>query len=183
MSEKERIILGSADVYIKEFSGELPKTEVICTPENLMAYISGGASIEYKPSYYTAKDDRGKVSKTIVTEEEVIAKTGIMTFNGNKFKYLCDTARITEDTSKHKRIVKIGGIGNRNGVKYVICFHHIDKTDGDIWVMIVGNNQSGFGINFNKDKETVVDAEFTALPQDAEGTLIYYEEEDSSLTA
>lgn len=49
--------------------------------------------------------------------------------------------------------------------------------DGDIWVMIVGNNQAGFSLAFANDKETVVDAEFTALPQDKEGTLIHYEEE------
>lgn len=77
----ERIILGSADVYIQAFDGStVPVTADICKPENLMAYISGGASVEYKPSFYTAKDDTGKKSKTIVTEEEVTLKTGIMTF-------------------------------------------------------------------------------------------------------
>ena len=174
---QERIILGSADVYIKAFDGSLPDVDTICVADNLMAYISGGASIEYKPTYYTAKDDRGIVTKTIVTEEEATLKTGIMTFNGNKFKFLCDTARVTEDTEKKRRIVKIGGVGNFTGAKYVIALHHIDKVDGDIWIMIVGNNQAGFSINFAKDKETVVDAEFTALSQDSDGTLITYIEE------
>ena len=100
----DRIILGSADVYIKDFDGsKVPAVADICKSENLMAYISGGASVEYKPSFYTAKDDTGKKSKTIVTEEEVTLKTGIMTFDGNKFKYLCDTARVTEDKSKKRR--------------------------------------------------------------------------------
>ena len=72
----ERIILGSADVYIQAFDGStVPVTADICKPENLMAYISGGASVEYKPSFYTAKDDTGKKNKTIVTEEEVTLKT------------------------------------------------------------------------------------------------------------
>ena len=133
----ERIILGSADVYIQAFDGStVPVTADICKPENLMAYISGGASVEYKPSFYTAKDDTGKKSKTIVTEEEVTLKTGIMTFDGNKFKYLCDTARVTEDKAKKRRTVKIGGIDNRQGARYVICLHHKDAVDGDIWVMI-----------------------------------------------
>lgn len=174
----ERIILGSADVYIQAFDGStVPVTADICKPENLMAYISGGASAEYKPSFYTAKDDTGKKSKTIVTEEEVTLKTGIMTFDGNKFKYLCDTARVTEDKAKKRRTVKIGGIDNRQGARYVICLHHKDAVDGDIWVMIVGNNQAGFTISFEKDKETVVDEEITALPMDEEGTLLMYEEE------
>ena len=52
----ERIILGSADVYIQAFDGStVPVTADICKPENLMAYISGGASVEYKPSFYTAR--------------------------------------------------------------------------------------------------------------------------------
>lgn len=174
----ERIILGSANVYIKEFTGStVPTTEDICRPENRMAYISGGASVEYKPSFYTAKDDTGNKRKTIITEEEVTLKTGIMTFDGNKFKYLCDTARITEDKQEKRRIVKIGGINNRKGSRYVICLHHEDPVDGDIWTMIVGNNQAGFSISFEKDKETVIDEEITALPMDDEGTLLLYEEE------
>ena len=56
----ERIILGSADVYIQAFDGStVPVTADICKPENLMAYISGGASVEYKPSFYTATEDTG----------------------------------------------------------------------------------------------------------------------------
>ena len=43
--------------------------------------------------------------------------------------------------------------------------------------MIVGRNESGFSLSFAKDKETVIDAEFTCTPMDSEGTLIYYMEE------
>lgn len=59
----------------------------------------------------------------------------------------------------------------------MIHFVHKDETDGDIRVTIVGNNQAGFSFAFAKDKETVIDAEFKAAPQDSEGTLILYEEE------
>jgi hypothetical protein len=181
----ERIILGTADVYIQQFTeGEtIPATEDICVAANLMAYISGGASIVYKPKFYTANDDTGKKTKTIITNEEVTLKSGIMTFNGNKFKYLCDTARVTDDATTKLRTVKIGGIGNRTGSKYVICLHHADPVDGDIWVLIVGQNQAGFTIKFQKDKETVIDAEFTALPMDDDGTLIEYQEAAPELTA
>ena len=174
----ERIILGSADVYIQAFDGStVPTVTDICKSENLMAYISGGASVEYKPTFYTAKDDTGKKRKVVLTDEEVTLKTGIMTFDGNKFKYLCDTARVTEDKAKKRRTVKIGGIDNRQGSRYVICLQHKDPVDGDIWVMIVGSNQAGFTISFTKDKETVVDEEISALPMDGDGTLVMYEEE------
>ncbi len=183
MADNERIILGSADVYIQSFTGTVPDVDTICTDANLMAYIQGGASIEYKPTFYTAKDDTGKKIKTILTEEETTLKSGLMTFNGNKFAYLCDTAEVTTDAEKKRRTVKIGGVGRRKGTKYVICLHHTDKQDGDIWIMIVGQNQAGFSINFQKDKETVVDAEFTALPMDSDGTQIMYVEEDATITA
>lgn len=175
--DKERIILGSGKFYIAEFTGTVPEKEQICVDDNLFGYIQGGATLEYKPTFYTAKDDLGYVEKTIITEEEATLKSGIMTFNANKLKTLCATGRVSDGKDGKSRILKIGGIENADGKKYVICFHHTDKTDGDIWVIIVGVNQSGFSIAFAKDKETVIDAEFKALVQDEEGTLIQYIEE------
>lgn len=181
MAETERIILGSGNVHMKLFDGNLPSVDEICTDENQISYIQGGATIEYKPSYYTAKDDTRKIQKTVITDEEATMKSGLMTFCGNTLEKICDTARVSyaekTSTKKKRRIVKVGGGKNQGRKKYVICFHHEDPVDGDIWVMIVGNNQAGFSLAFANDKETVVDAEFTALPQDKEGTLIHYEEE------
>ena len=180
MTEKEQIILGSGNVHISTFSGTMPDPTEFCTEENRMAYIFGGATLEYKPTYYTAKDDSGKKSKTVMTEEEVTLKTGIMTFNSEVFKKMCDTARVSDFTGKDKKTykrIKFGGISNQRGEKFIICFHYEDKTDGDIYVMIVGSNQAGFSLAFAKDKETVTDAEFKAEPMDDEGTLIdFYEE-------
>lgn len=102
-----------------------------------------------------------------------------MTFCGNTMKTLCETARVTKKTvgNKEYRVVKVGGSGNSDGKRYIICFHHEDPLDGDVWVMIVGYNQAGFSLAFTKDKESVVDAEFKAMPHDKEGTLVIYEEE------
>lgn len=177
---KESIVLGSGDLYCTEFEGtdkELPTNEEIEKEENRLGHIKGGASIEYKPSFYEAKDDMGKVSKVILTEEEATLKSGIMTWCGTTLEKLCATARVSEDKDKKKRIVKIGGVGNATGKKYILHFVHKDDQDGDIRVTIVGNNQAGFTIAFAKDSETVIDAEFKAQPQDKEGTLILYEED------
>lgn len=69
--------------------------------------------------------------------------------------------------------------GGVHGAKYAyaLCFHHTDKVDGDVWLVVRAVNQGGFSLAFAKDEETVIDAEFTCLPQDAEGTLIQYIEE------
>ena len=64
----------------------------------------------------------------------------------------------------------------------IIIFHHEDDADGDIWVAIVGKNQSGFTLAFVKDQETVIDADFRAGAQDDSGTLITYIEEDATVT-
>lgn len=182
MSASKRITLGSGKLYLTTFDGAtIPEVDTITVAENLLGYIKGGATLEYTPEFYEAKDDLGYVVKTIITNEEALLKSGILTFNGNTLEKLCDTARVTEDKTKGIRIVKFGGIGNAKRAKYLICFHHEDPIDGDIWVVIVGNNQSGFSLAFAKDAETVIDAEFKCLAQDEEGTLIKYIEEDASL--
>lgn len=182
MGATTRITLGSGKLYLMEFDGNVPETDAICVPENQLSYIKGGATLEYTPTFYEAKDDLGYCIKTIITEEEAILKSGIMTFTGDTLEKLCDTARVTEDATTKRRIVKFGGIGNAKRAKYLLCFHHEDPIDGDIWVIIVGNNQAGFSLAFAKDAETVIDAEFKALAQDDEGTLIQYIEEDSTIT-
>lgn len=183
MSTTEKITLGSGELFVMEYKGTLPTTDDICVPENRLGHVSGGATLEYKPSYYTAKDDLGVVSKTIITEEEATLKSGILTFNGDTLTRLTETGRVEE--SDNLRTVKIGGIKNSDRKNYVLCFYVHDATDGDCWVMIVGRNQAGFSLSFAKDKETVIDAEFTCQPMDSEGTLITYIEEikDSAIPA
>ncbi len=175
MEEKDKITLGSGKLYVAEYTGTVPEVATLCVEENRLGYISGGATLEYKPTFYEAKDDLGYVVKTILTEEEAILKSGILTFNGKVLDKLCDSAVVIDESNK--RTVKIGGLGNAKNKDYVICFYHEDEKDGDIWVLIVGRNQSGFSLAFLKDKETVIDAEFKAIPHDNNGTLIEYIEE------
>lgn len=173
----ERVVLGSGKLYILEFTGDIPEHAVVEVDANLIGLIKGGASLEYKPEFVTAEDDLGLVKKVILTKEEAKLKSGIMTWCGNTLKKLCSTARVTEDTEKKLRTVKIGGVDNQDGKSYLIRFVHQDKMDGDVRISIVGKNQAGFNLSFTKEKETVIDAEFDAIPLDAEGTLILYEEE------
>lgn len=169
------ITLGSGDLMIKEYTDTMPSYSEFDATTDLLGHISGGASIEYKANWYETKDDTGKVVKTIITEEEATLKSGILTWNGNTLEKLCSTARVTE--ADGIRTVKIGGVGNHNGKSYALCFHHTDKVDGDIYILIRGVNQAGFSLVFAKDKETVIDAEIKCLPQDNEGTLIQFNEE------
>lgn len=171
----DRIILGSGDLMIKEYIDTMPAYTEFDAETDLLGRIQGGCTLEYKGTWYEAKDDTGKAVKTIITEEEATLKSGILTWNGKTLAQLCSTARVTEDGGLRK--VKIGGVGNHNGKSYALCFHHVDKIDGDVWVVVRAVNQGGFSLAFAKDKETVIDAEFKCLPQDDEGTLIEYVEE------
>lgn len=173
--DAEVITLGSGDLMIKEYTGIIPAHTDFKVETDLLGRIKGGATLEYKGTFYEVKDDTGKVAKMIITDEEVLLKSGVLTWNGKTLDKLCSTARITE--SGGLRTVKIGGTGNNNGKSYALCFHHIDPVDGDIWIIVRAMNQGGFSLVFAKDKETVIDAEFKAMPQDDEGTLIQYIEQ------
>lgn len=170
--DKKSIVLGSGDLYITEFTdgAELPSDEEVEKEDNRLGYIKGGATIEYTPTFTEAKDDLGKVKKTILTEEEAILKSGLITWCGETLEKICSTARVT--TSANKRIVKIGGTSNQTNKKYFIHFVHKDSEDGDIRISIVGNNQAGFSFAFVADEATQVDVEFKAHPMDDEGNQI-----------
>lgn len=172
---KEKITLGSGDVYIMDFADAMPTVEDICKEENRLGHIKGGASLEYTQETYEEKDDMGKVSKIITTEEEAILKMGLLTWNGTTLQKLIDRCKVTEAAGK--RTTKIGGAGNAQGGYYAICFHQPDKIDGDMWVLIKGRNTAGATLTFAKDEGTVVEPEFKALPHDEDGTLIELIEE------
>lgn len=174
---KETITLGSGKLYSVEYTGTIPSNSDLEKEDNILGYIKGGASLDYKPEYYDAEDDLGMVKKTILTKEEVTLKSGILTWNANTLKKLVSTGRITEDEENNMRTIKIGGINNNDGKQYIFHFVHEDKKDGNVRITIVGQNTAGFSLAFAKDAETVIDAEIKALPNDSEGTLIIFQEE------
>lgn len=182
----DRIVLGSGKVYsvvaTKNASGgyDIPAHTTLEVEANRVGYISGGATLEYTNESYTAKDDLGYVSKTILTAEDVVFKSGILTFDGNVMAKLSATGRVTEDATTHTRTVKIGGLGNDNHKVYIIRFVH-ESDEGKIRITIVGKNSAGFELQFMKDSESVLNAEFKAEALDETGTLVIYEEEDASI--
>ncbi len=176
---KEKVTLGSGKLYIDEFTGRLPEFEQLlaqmANKEHQAGWIKNGASVEYKPTMTTEKDDLGYVVKEVLTEEEATFKSGLFTWNAETLQKLCSTARI--ETKGKYRILKIGGAGNDDGKQYVILFVHEDKVEGNCYLVIVGRNSAGFTITYAADSATVIDAEFGCKPQDEDGTLIQFVEE------
>lgn len=173
--DKDTVTLGSGKIYLQTFSESMPTVDALCVESNLLGYIKGGASLEYTQETYEEKDDLGYVSKIITTNEEVVLKCGLLTWNGTTLKKLLDRCSSTEASGK--RTTKIGGAGNAQGGYYAICFHHEDKTDGDLWILIKGRNTAGATLTFATDAGTTVEPEFKALPHDSDGTLVELIEE------
>lgn len=173
--DKDTVTLGSGKIYLQTFSESMPTVDTLCVESNLLGYIKGGASLEYTQETYEEKDDLGYVSKIITTNEEAVLKCGLLTWNGATLKKLLDRCSSTEASGK--RATKIGGAGNAQGGYYAICFHHEDKTDGDLWILIKGRNTAGATLTFATDAGTTVEPEFKALPHDSDGTLVELIEE------
>lgn len=173
--DKNVITLGSGKIYLEAFSDTMPTVEDLCSDDNLLGYIKGGAALEYTQETYEEKDDLGYVSKIITTSEEAILRCGLLTWNGTTLQKLIDRCGSTEASGK--RTTKIGGAGNAQGDYYAICFFHEDKTDGNLWVLIKGRNTAAVTLTFSVEGGTVVEPEFKALPHDEDGTLIELIEE------
>lgn len=173
----EKIVLGSGKLYVAAYAETIPADSVLEVDGNLLGLIQGGASVEYTPTFYEAKDDFGLVSKKILTDEVAMLKSGIMTWNAQTLKKLISTGTLTSTSTEHK--LEIGGVDNYTDTKYIVHFVHKDAVDGDIRVTMIASNEGGLMLSFAKDKETVINAEFKARPADDEGTLIIYREEIS----
>jgi len=174
---KTNITLGSGKAYVMEYdsSNGMPTETEICVAENVLGHIKNGAELTYTAEPHKENDDLNLVSKVVVNAEEVILKLGLITWNGDTLKYLADRCKVT--TEGGKRTIKIGGAGNAQGKEWVICFMQEDKKDGNLWVLIRGTNTAGLTLTFAVDAATVLEPEFTALPQDDEGTLVTIIEE------
>lgn len=173
--DNKTITLGSGKLYLQAYSDTMPTVDTLCTEENLLGYIKGGAALEYTEETYEEKDDLGFVSKIITTSEEALLKCGLLTWNGETLGKLIDRCKST--TASGKRTTKIGGAGNTQGGYYAICFMHEDKVDGNLWIVIKGRNTAGATLTFAADEGTVVEPEFKALPHDDAGTLVELIEE------
>lgn len=176
------ITLGSGKLYFEAYTDKVPTFEEIkalCKKDNRLGLIKGGASLTYTEETYEEKDDLGLASKVITTKEEVKLKCGLLTWTGDTINVLVDRSKVT--TENGVRTTKIGGAGNAKGKYYVLVFHHEDKTDGDLWVVLVGRNTVGLSLTFASEAGAVIEPEFTAKPHDDNGTLVViYEETDTA---
>lgn len=174
----DRVNLGSGDLYILAYDAEtgIPVDATLEASANKVGSISGGASLEYKPEIKSVVDDSGAIDKRFIISEEVILKSGVLSWDVATLEKLVADGSYTDDTVNHKRTLKLGGLGARLVKDYIIRFVHTEPDGEKFRVTIVGNSNSGLSLAFAKDKETVIDAEFLAKAQDANGVKVILEE-------
>ena len=177
IDNSEEIILGSGDLYIVDFTGEIPDDTEIEKDENRAGNIKGGATLEYSIESQTVQDDKGRVKKTIITKETVHFKTGLMTWIKKFMQAIIQTARIDETTKAGHRVYKLGGLANLNKTRYLWRFVHTRDDGRKLRITVTGKNTGTISLAFQPEKETVVDAEITADTLDKEGTLVILDDE------
>lgn len=172
-----RIALGSGKIYLVEEPSNLDTSDedaIISTyavAANEFAAVKNGATLTYTPTTYTAKCDLGRFEKTVTQDESVTLGCGLITINGHVFNVLVDTGRV-KTTASGNQVIKIGGTGNAKGKSYLIIFEHLDAKDGNIYVIIVGNNTAELQMAFQPGAETILNPTFTAQGMDEDGTKL-----------
>ena len=177
IDNSEEIILGSGDLYIVDFTGEIPSDTEIEKDENRAGNIKGGATLEYSIESQTVQDDKGRVKKTIITKETVLFKTGLMTWIKKFMQAIIQTARIDETTKAGHRVYKLGGLANLNKTRYLWRFVHTRDDGRKLRITVTGKNTGTISLAFQPENETVVDAEITADTLDSAGTLVILDDE------
>lgn len=177
IDNSEEIILGSGDLYLAEFTGKIPDDAEIEKEENRAGNVKGGATLEYSQTCQTVKDDKGRVKKTITTEEDVKFKTGLITWVDTWIKALISTARVETTAKAGHRVYKIGGLSNQSKTRYLFRFVHTRDDSRKLRVTVTGKNTGTISIAFNPENATTVDAEISANPLDKDGTLVIIDDE------
>lgn len=174
--ERKKATLGSGDIHIETFvEGAIPESfdKFFSSTDNIIGEVKGGAELEYTVERFKDESDLGRVKIDEITAENANLRSGLMTWNGEVLKRLCETAEIIEDKETGKVTIKIGGLSKKKDERYIIGFEHYSKK---LRIIIIGHNTEGFTLSFKQDAATVVDVDFSAEAMDDTGTLVIIED-------
>lgn len=162
----QNVVLGSGRLFIAELAADGTIPETLFNEANKLGHIQGGAELTYTPTIYDVECDEGKILKSYITKEEVILKSGVLTWNMELL------SKLAVGGAYSNGVLTIGG--TKSIKQYAIGFKY-DGDDRTIKVSMAGRSNKGFTVAFNKEKETVIDAEFKAV-KDANDVLVKIEE-------
>ncbi len=182
---KKRVIIGSGHMYdggVFTMGMQINDPESYCTEANRFSHVKGGVTLEYNQTKTIESDDMELVKKVVLQTEEPKLKAGLMTLSGAVLKHLIATASDPEaiaaaEGKKAKYKTTFGGIDNDDETPHLWIFHHPDKVDGDIWIVVAGTHNTNANVEFKKDSATVTDLEIDCQPLDDTGRKVYFYEE------
>ena len=164
------MLLGSGDLYIMAYSGGgIPEDATIETSANMIGGIKGGATVSYTPTIYSVSDDMRRMKKSLITAEEATFKTGYLSFDLGEIAQIALGSSLQSSYSGNKSTLSVGG--GQTITEYVLRFVHTMGNGKKVRVSMIGTPVSGFELAFSPENESVINAEFSAVPMNAEGHL------------
>ena len=182
-AEKQQVIMGAVEWFIKPYTSGEVDCEAVCIDTNYAGETSGGATVEYTPTTYTIEDDLGKLRRTFMVKADAKMKTGMLTLDVKSIGNMMSVGVLTEDTSKNKRILKLGG-GRAELKRFMVVARYVKDAEKNLYIYIgmIATNVSPLSLAFTKDKETIQDLEYTADTNGVDDTILVIEEDIESAT-
>lgn len=172
------MLLGSGDLYIMAYSGGgIPEDATIETSANMIGGIKGGATISYTPTIYSVSDDMRRMKKSLITAEEATFKTGYLSFDLGEIAQIALGSNLEPNYLSGKSKLSVGG--GQTITEYVLRFVHTMGNGKKVRVSMIGTPVSGFELAFSPENESVINAEFSAVPMNAEGHLFTIEVDEA----
>lgn len=170
------MLLGSGDLYIMEYAGgAIPENATIEVAGNMIGGIKGGATVSYTPTIYSVSDDMRRMKKSLITAEEATFKTGYLSFDLGEIAKIALGSSLQEAYSGTKSTLSVGG--GQTITEYVLRFVHTMGNGKKVRITMIGTPVSGFELAFSPENESVINAEFSAVPMNAQGNLFTIEVE------
>lgn len=174
------VLLGSGDLYLASINDVVNATEAEITNALVkVGEIQGEATLKYSPEFHEVRGGATNgVIANFLTKEDVTFSSGVLTWDLQNMEKLT-AAYYSEDTTNNTKRIGIGGKGSVP-VNYLRFVHKKVQDGKNLTVNIFkAQNQNGFDLKFNPEKETVIDTEFKALAvlDKKDGTLVEIIEE------
>ena len=171
------MLLGSGDLYIVEYTGgAIPENATIEVAGNMIGGIKGGATVSYTPTIYSVSDDMRRMKKSLITAEEATFKTGYLSFDLGEIAKIALGSSLQQETyASNKSTLSVGG--GQTITEYLLRFVHTMGNGKKVRITMIGTPVSGFELAFSPENESVINAEFSAVPMNAQGHLFTIEVE------
>ena len=168
------MLLGSGDLYIINYTGgDIPADATIETEANMIGGIKGGATVSYTPTIYSVSDDMRRMKKSLITAEEATFKTGYLSFDLGEIAKIALGSNLQQTYDGTKSTLSVGG--GQTISEYLLRFVHTMGNGKKVRVTMIGTPVSGFELAFSPENESVINAEFSAVPMNAQGQLFTIE--------